>query len=78
MEFEVREITPGDLRENKGFFETLSNLSPIEPMEFEKSVEILHNILVQGSKLFVAVLPNGTVIGCATIIVSKKVIQSRT
>lgn len=73
--FFVRELERGDL--DKGFFETLSNLSNASEIEYSQALQ-WYNVIKSSPqhKIFVAALHDGNVIGSITILVEKKFIHN--
>jgi glucosamine-phosphate N-acetyltransferase len=76
IDFEVREISVTDL--GRGFFETLSNLSPVGRIsEHENAKKVLHEITSNPfHKIFVAVKNDGEIVGSTTVLIEQKFIHN--
>jgi len=74
-EFEVRELEEMDLDDPKDFFEALSNMRDVGELTPEQAKDILLKINSQDSHIFVAVTPEGKIIGSATILIEQKFIR---
>ena len=75
MDFEVRELQDFDLEDPKDFFDTLSNLRDVGGLSSSEAKDILLKINSQDCHVFVAVTPEGKIIGCATLVVEQKFIR---
>ncbi|MBW2992920.1 GNAT family N-acetyltransferase [Candidatus Woesearchaeota archaeon] len=73
MEYEVRELKDIDLEDPSDFFETLSNLREVG--ELSNAKDILLKINSQDGHIFVAITPEGKIIGTATILIEQKFIR---
>jgi len=77
IDFEVREISVTDL--GRGFFETLSNLTPVGRIseEHENAKKVLHEITSNPfHKIFVAVKNDGEIVGSTTVLIEQKFIHN--
>ena len=77
IDFEVREISVTDL--GRGFFETLSNLTPVGRIseEHENAKKVLHEITSNPfHKIFVAVKNDGEIVGSNTVLIEQKFIRN--
>jgi glucosamine-phosphate N-acetyltransferase len=77
IDFEVREISVTDL--GRGFFETLSNLTPVGRIseEPENAKKVLHEITSNPfHKIFVAVKNDGEIIGQQAVLIEPKFIHN--
>jgi glucosamine-phosphate N-acetyltransferase len=74
-DFEVRELKDIDLEDPKDFFETLGNLREVGSLTSEEAKDILLKINSQDSHIFVAVTPEGKIIGSATLLIEQKFIR---
>lgn len=77
LNFEVRELKDIDLEEPKDFFETLDNLREVGNLTSEEAKDILLKINSQDGHIFIAVTPEGKIIGAATLLIEQKFIRHR-
>jgi glucosamine-phosphate N-acetyltransferase len=76
INFEVRELKDMDLDDPEDFFKTLSNLRGVGNLSSEEAKDILLKINSQDSHIFVAVTPEGKIIGTATLLIEQKFIRN--
>ena len=72
MEYKVKELTKNDLNNLESLFETLSNLTKSPLQSKERTEELLSHMNAQGSKIFVAITPEGEYIGSLTLLIEHK------
>ena len=77
LEYCLKELTKDILKNSKGFFETIENLSYTDKnkLSLEKSENILYLINKQNSHIFVALKNLNEIIGTATILIENKFIH---
>lgn len=71
----VRELTPKDLAEGSGFYETLSSLTEAPVIPLEKGLQIFQEYRQSGKKVFVAVDSECGIISTVTLMVEAKFIH---
>lgn len=72
MIFSVRRLEEADLEPGRGFLKTLSNLTKISDLSFQERLEIFQNIKNRGDEIFVAINPEGEILGTVKLVLDQK------
>jgi len=72
IKYTIRELKEEDLKPERGFLETLANLSEVEKVSENKAKKIFKELKKEKSYIFVAVTKNKNIIGTIKLMVEQK------
>lgn len=72
VNYKIRELEKEDLSPERGFLETLKNLTEVGNLSKKQLENIFNKIKKQNSHVFIAVTDNGQIIGTLTLLLEQK------
>ena len=77
MTYTIQELTPDILQDHReDYFATLANLSEVETMSAQESIDTLTAINQQWSHIYIAVHDDGNIVGTITLMLEQKFLRN--